>query len=157
MWFVCCKGWEWGPSCGKMVLWLIRGRTLLHWGSCRVGCRGREKGYGWTLCRRLLCHLTDHIWPLNIVYVLNVGVVRKVTPGHLWDHILASDIVCLMLWPILVLLIHSNVGNQACDSTNKLVPLRLLWQPRVPLFWPPSDNYRLWGWPLGAFLRWPLL
>ena len=109
-----------------MVLWLVRGRTLLHWGSGRVGCRGREEGYGWTLCGRLLSHLVDHIWTLNVVYVLNVGVVRKVAPGHLRDHILSRDIVGLGLWPILFLLIYSNVRHQTRDSTNKLVPLRIL-------------------------------
>ena len=154
MWFVRCEGWEWGPSCREVVLWLIRGRSLLHWGSGRVGCRGREEGYGWTLCGRLLGHLADHIWPLNVVYILNVSVVRKVAPSHLRDHILSRDIVGLGLWPILVLLIYSNVRHQTRDSTNKLVPLRIFWKA-TPLLGPPSDNYRLWARPLGAFLRPP--
>ena len=154
MWFVCCERWEWGSSGGEVVLWLIRGRSLLHRRSGRVGCRGREESYGWTLCRCLLGHLVDHIGSVDIVQVLDVGVVRKVSPRHLWNDILSGDIIGLMLRPILVLFIDSNVGHQACHSTNKLIPLWLFWQP-TPLFGPPSYDYWLWSRPLCAFLRWP--
>ena len=150
MWLVSGERWEGRPSCGEMVLWLVSGRPFLHRWSGGIRCGRREEGYGWTLCRRPLRHLVDHVWPLNVVQVLNVGVVWSVsTTRHLWNHVLAGDVVGLLLWSVLVLFVDGYVGHQAGNSTNKLVPFLLLWHP-ASLFWPPSNDDWLWGRPLCA-------